>query len=155
MKIVLVRHAKAEDRRDGLEDRERRLTEKGVTKFTGLMPQLLEQLESQADHPVVIWSSPAFRAAETADILADHLDLPIDAYHDFIYTGEFEKFAAALEDIADDDTILFLVGHEPTLSLWTAQIAHRNIHFKKGAMVALELTSRDPLEAKLAWQIQP
>lgn len=154
MELILVRHAKAEEKRDGLDDRQRHLTEKGVTKFTRLMPQVQKKLESQQYRNLVIWSSPACRAAETAEILADHLDISIDSYHDFIYTGEFEEFEKALSQ-ASDDTTLILVGHEPTWSLWTAQIAHRNIHFKKGGIVCLELTSRQPVEAVIAWQIQP
>lgn len=154
MELILVRHAKAEDRRDGLDDRQRHLTEKGFKKFTRLMPQLQKKLNSQQNRKLVIWSSPAYRASETAEILAGHVDQPIDSYHDFIYTGEFEEFEKALPQFSDDTTLI-LVGHEPTWSLWTTKIARRNIVYKKGGMVCLELTSRQPVEAKLAWQIQP
>lgn len=40
MEIILIRHSIAEDRREDLEDIDRRLTQKGIKRFRELMPVL-------------------------------------------------------------------------------------------------------------------
>lgn len=154
MELIFVRHAKAEERRDNLDDRQRHLTEKGKAKFTQLMPQLLEKLSPSKDLPYIIWSSPANRAIETAEIVAQSLEHLIDDQYEFIYTGDFEAFTTALQEV-DDKVTLILVGHEPTWSTWSAKLANRSIDYKKGGIASFKLTSKDPVQANFLWQIQP
>lgn len=154
MELILIRHAKAEDRSEGLEDLQRHLTEKGKAKFTRLMPQLLEKLSPIEDRSIIIWSSPAARAIETADIIAHAIDHPIDEQHDFIYTGDFDAFITNLQSV-DNQTTLILVGHEPNWSIWSAKLANRSLDYKKGAIASFDILSKTPVQANLLWQIQP
>lgn len=154
MELILVRHAKAEDRREDLEDLQRHLTEKGKAKFTRLMPQLLERLSPVKERSIIIWSSPAARAIETAEIIAHSLNHPIDKQHDFIYTGDFDAFVATLQHV-DPSTTLILVGHEPNWSIWSAKLANRSLNYKKGGIASFDVISKKPIQANLLWQIQP
>lgn len=67
MEIILIRHSIAEEKRVDLEDVNRHLTEKGVKRFRGLMPVLQKKLEPLEERDILLWSSPAKRATETAD----------------------------------------------------------------------------------------
>lgn len=154
MEILLIRHSTAEDKRADLEDIKRHLTEKGVKKFQKLMPELKEKLEPLDQDKILLWSSPAARALETAEIVAKELNIEINAVHDFIYSGEFEKLSAEVQNIKDEMKIL-VVGHEPTLSEWTKQMTDEDVKIKKGAILNLKVVSRSPLEAELQWVIAP
>lgn len=154
MEIILIRHAKAESRKLGLEDIERHLTEKGRKKYRALVPQLGEKLAPIDERHIIMWSSPANRARETAEIVTNELQIEVDAIKDFIYTGEFAQLSAELQHL-DDDVTLLLVGHEPHLSNWSRQLSGEEFTLKKGAMISFKVASRTPLKADLQWQIQP
>lgn len=153
MELILIRHAKAEDRAKGLVDIDRHLTDKGKKKFNKLMPELKERLMPLEDRTVVTWSSPANRAVETAEITVSELGLEEPSIHEFIYTGEFEKFLKELETVQDDATLL-VFGHEPTLSEWVEQFTGESVRMRKGSMVSMEVTEKSPLTAEFMWQIK-
>ncbi len=94
MEIILIRHGIAEEKRADLEDIKRHLTKKGKKKFQKLMSELKEKLELDEEKTLQLWSSPANRALETADIVAEALQIKIDAIHNFIYEENFEKLKA-------------------------------------------------------------
>lgn len=154
MEIILIRHAKAEEKREDLEDIKRNLTEKGKKKFQKLMPKLKEKLEPIEDRNIILWSSPATRALETAHIIAHDLQIKISSIHDFIYEGDFQKMSREIQDV-DAETTLLIVGHEPSLSEWTKELAGEDVKIKKGAMLNFNVTNQSPLEAELQWTIAP
>lgn len=154
MEIILIRHAKAEERLGSSQDIKRHLTEKGKQKFRQLMPELNEKLEPIEEGPVLLWSSPATRALETAQIVAEELQMEINAIHDFLYEGDFEKFSQEILNL-NEDTTLVIVGHEPTLSEWTKRMAGEDVKIRKGEILNFHLHSRSPLEAELRWVIKP
>lgn len=152
MEIILVRHAKTEEKREDLDDIRRYLTEKGKREFQKRMPELREKLEPIEGRQIMIWSSPAMRAFETAHIVAGGLQLTIDAIQHFIYAGDFEKMSQEVQ-VIDDETTLFIVGHEPSLSKWTKKMTGEELKIKKGDILSFKVTNRIPLEAELQWVI--
>lgn len=122
MELLIVRHAEAVDEAPGLGDAGRWLTAKGrrVTRKIGRW--LCDRAKgAPPDHerrPVAIWTSPLVRAVQTADILAEALDLD----------GEL-RACAELSPVHDPRDVLrrlseletqgplALVGHEPGLSV--------------------------------------
>ncbi len=152
MDIVLVRHAAAEEPRLLQPDRERRLTEAGIRDFAALMPALKKRIE-QAGR-VQIWSSPAARARQTADIIRQALSVPGVSEHGWIYDGGERSLDSALDGLMGDDT-LFIVGHQPWLSVWAHGLSGEDIPFKKGAIVCLLHEPESGRPARLLWRLRP
>lgn len=151
MEIILIRHEKAEALQEGKTDRERHLTDSGVLAMQAVVPALKAHLGTA---PVLLWMSPAVRARETATVIIEALDLEPATEHDFIYTGEFAKFEAALVDLdVSDDAKLLIFGHEPTLSDWIHKLTGEHVKMKKGDMASLYLTSESPFTANYSGKI--
>ena len=70
-KLIFVRHGKAEDAQSGISDLERSLTPKGKIISRLMAGKLREIVKS----PVIIITSPAFRALETALIFAEEYEI--------------------------------------------------------------------------------
>lgn len=152
MEIILIRHAKAEKKREDLEDIKRHLTQKGKEQFQKLVPKLKEKLDPIDKQTIIIWSSPATRALETAHFVADELQMHISSIHDFIYEGDFEKLSSEVQK-TDDNTTILVVGHQPSLSEWVQYMAGEDVKIGKGDMLNFKVTNQSPLEAELQWEI--
>ena len=152
MELIFIRHAKAEERREGLVDIDRHLTDKGKEKYAKLLPELEEKLGPLKERNFV---SGQVRLTEhkKLPLAADKLKLEEPRIHEFIYTGEIEKFLEALKTVQDDATLL-VFGHEPTLSEWVYEFTGESRRMRKGSMVSMEVTQRDPLKATFNWQIR-
>lgn len=152
MEIILIRHGKAEEKREDLEDIKRHLTQKGEEEFKKLTPELKEKLDLLDNRTIIIWSSPAMRALETAQFVADELQTDISSIYDFIYEGDFEKMSSEVQKL-DDNTTILIVGHQPSLSEWTKHMAGEDVKIRKGDMLNFKVTNQSPLEAELQWKI--
>jgi phosphohistidine phosphatase len=132
MDVFLIRHAIAEDRREGLRDADRELTHKGRERFKAVV----ESLEDSGFRFDRVYHSPWLRAVQTAELLA-----PIN-HGPLISTDELAQppraaFFASLQGAA-----VACVGHEPwmsdTLSLLTTGDPHGPwLRFKKGGVAWL------------------
>ena len=144
MEIIFIRHEVAEAGLENLPDLERRLTQVGQERSQAAAAKLAEHLKQatkkQKPH---IWSSPALRAQETAQPLADVLKLSGTQLQEFIYTGEFEKLTVALEELPQATETLLVVGHEPTLSNWIHKLTGETVKMKKGPMASVTLSKQE------------
>ena len=120
--LHLLRHGIAEPARALDADRARELTPAGVAGILALD----ERLRADGDHPpALVRCSPAVRAQQT---LA-HLGWAADAQvllEERLYSGGPESVLGALADTPDDVPVVLLVGHDPTLSLLAAGLAHED-----------------------------
>jgi phosphohistidine phosphatase len=137
MEILLVRHGHAVDDAPGLGDAGRWLSTRG-RKTTRRVARWLAK--SKKRRPVLIWTSPLVRAAQTAEILAAYAG----------YKGEVRALAELspgrdpgdLRKLLSEESgagPLALVGHEPSLSiLATALLGDIGFEgFKKSGVLAL------------------
>ncbi len=111
-KIFFIRHGKATHER--MPDEERFLTEKGIKRTH----KRAKQLKEQGIHPDLIISSPAKRALQTAEILANELNYPIEEIQikkNFYFEPE-ELVVNEIYALPNDKNTVFFVGHNP---LWT------------------------------------
>lgn len=152
MEIILVRHGKAEKKQEDLDDRKRKLTNKGIKEFQQLTPELKDKLKPLEKEKIALWSSPARRALETAHIIAQDLLLYTLTTEEFIYAGDFEQLSQKIQQMEVDHTI-FVVGHEPALSVWTEAMTGKEMKIRKGDMLSFNVTSSEPLKAELQWVI--
>lgn len=160
MKIVLVRHAIAEDRdafaATGAPDDERPLTKEGKKRMKRAARGLRELLD---DLDMVV-TSPLVRAVKTAEIIADVYDAVPPVPVPFLSPGsQFEPFLEWIKRL-DDVQTLVAVGHEPHLSRLVAWLVtgHEQAFFemKKSSAVLLEFNG-DMREggAQLRWFLTP
>jgi phosphohistidine phosphatase SixA len=152
MDIVLVRHGKAVELSYEPDDSKRELTKKGRKEIIKSIPYLKEKLNH--GQKVLIWTSNASRALQTAQVIAKELDIDNILMFDFIYTGEYASFIDELKNI-DDDTTLLVVGHEPYLSSWGKKMYDVRIPFRKGSMAGFKIINKAPLKAELIWLLHP
>lgn len=114
-KLVIVRHAKAEDLYNGISDYQRKLTDKG--KKNAL--KVCEQLIDNQIFPNILISSYANRALETAQIYAKEYnihesDILIDnIIYDAFNVKELKNILNKIDNKCD---VVFIFGHNPDLS---------------------------------------
>jgi phosphohistidine phosphatase len=159
MKLLLIRHAIAEERDDfartGKDDRLRPLTDEGRKKMK-LAARGLRRLVPQVD---LLATSPLSRAAQTGAIL--------DSVYGGLHEVEIEELSP---DTAPMDFLRWLrkqkagrvavVGHEPSLSLilsWLLTGSERRIFsFRKGGACLIEFPGEIGAgTATLLWALTP
>ncbi len=160
MKVLIVRHAKAEEREDfapsGKPDALRPLTDAGrkqARKAGRALKEILPRIDALA-------TSPLARALDTARLMAkeykrlEAIELPALA------PGGSEKAVLAWLQQHPADATVALVGHEPDLSALVCWLlTGRNgefIQFKKGGVCLLEFAGAPQVgNAVLEWLLTP
>lgn len=149
MELILFRHGKSEQSWEK-RDRDRNLIQRGRDKTRQQAQVLQHELEfNNADMPIKIISSPANRAYETAEIIAEVLEIEEIHTREFIYFGSFDQLEDELYLIRDENpkTQIILTGHQPTLSEWAYALSGLDIDFKTASMLSLS-----EVEGKRLWQ---
>jgi phosphohistidine phosphatase len=160
MRILIIRHAIAEDRiaftSSGRDDGLRPLTAKGIER----MQQAASGLKHIQPSLHLLAHSPLTRALQTADILAEHYpDTPRLELEALAPSPTPERVITQLPPLPNDATIA-LVGHEPDLSeligwLTTAR-GESFVELKKGAACLLEILGPPVAgSARLLWCLAP
>ena len=135
MRVYFLRHGIAADREEWQgSDEERPLTKEG-RKCMKREAKGIEKLDLRID---ALITSPLTRAKETAEYIADHLDLKM--IEDARLRPGFD--ANALTQVLGDHTeakAVMLVGHEPDFSATISQlIGGGRIDLKKGGLACVE-----------------
>ena len=160
MRLLLIRHAIAEEREDfartGKDDRLRPLTDEGRKK----MKQAARGLRSLVPEIDLLATSPLTRAAQTGAIL-DSVFGGIDVVEVDELSPETmpEQFLLWLRQQKGD--VIAAVGHEPSLSQilgWLLTGTDRRLFaFRKGGACLLEFGDDEPAAgtATLLWALTP
>ncbi len=158
MELLLVRHARAEDREifaeQGRADHERPLTDDGIER----MLQIGKGLQKVYPRLDLILTSPYRRTLQTAEILHDRYGCKLQPCEALIP----EEEPAALFELLGklNPSRIALVGHEPDLGLIASRLLSASresyLPLKKGGALLLELPS-PPLvaTAHLHWLLTP
>ena len=159
MNLLLVRHGKAGDHDEWIEqgksDFDRPLTSKGREE----MKDIASRLAKFAGHFDRVVTSPFVRTVQTAEILAKEFDINVESLDALAYTSGI-KSAVDWLGKQKEKASLILVGHEPTLSqLAEALLTGRTdgfLAFKKGGSALLTCHgSLYPGSFHLEWLLQP
>jgi len=169
MRLLIVRHAVAEDRdefaKTGLDDSMRPLTKDGRRR----MERGVRGLRAVVRRVDVLATSPFTRAAQTAKIVADAYGAPEPvAVSELTPEGKYKDFIGWLRGQATHDVVA-VVGHEPHLSgLVSLLLTGRNdpvLVLKKGGACLIEFagdegdsdanTDVGAGKAKLLWSLTP
>lgn len=152
MDIILIRHGKAEDRTDHTEDAQRALTSAGRKKLQETLPGL-HSMVSDLDK-AQIWTSPFFRASQTAQIVSELFKIKTIRPFDFIATGDFEAITETLAVEKPKGPVL-IIGHEPHLGLWSERFCGIRLPFKKGVAACFKIDPKRKISGELRWFFQP
>lgn len=160
MKIIIIRHAIAEDRsafaKNNKDDSLRPLTDKGISRMEQSR-QGLKRLEPVADY---IFSSSLTRAVQTADLIAEcYPEAERRAIPQLNPGADPAKLTNLLAGLPPESTVL-LIGHEPDLSeliSWCTNGSHFNfLQLKKGAACLLRFKDvPKPASAEMIWLLPP
>ena len=112
MRLILLRHAKAEKAEPGEEDRQRRLNERGRDDARTIGAYL-------ARHqliPDLILASPALRTRETAERIVRELpSAPPATYEARLYNAGAQMLVSVMRETKSAVGTLLVVGHNPGL----------------------------------------
>ncbi len=135
--LYIVRHAKSSWDHPGLEDYQRPLLEKGK-KRTKYINDYLIQNNTQID---LIMSSHAVRARETANIIANALNYPVNeiVISKNIYHGNTDSLFNLFFDLDNKLSSLMIVGHNPTFTYFANYFLDDSIdNFPTSGIVCIE-----------------
>jgi phosphohistidine phosphatase len=126
--LILVRHAKSSWENPSLSDHERPLNSRGLRDA----PFMGKLLNEKGIKPDLIISSPAVRAATTAQYFANALDYPVKSimYMEMIYGAGPKEILDMLNQMDDNLNCILLFGHNPditALSNYLSDEAHGNL----------------------------
>jgi phosphohistidine phosphatase len=158
MNLYLMRHAIAAEADENSDDSQRPLTKIGRKKL-GKIARNLEKLDLSFD---LILTSPYLRARQTADVVADALDLKpkqVVESENLVPLGFADKFVEELNAREPLENLL-VVGHEPFLSQLIGRLvtgdASLNINMKKAGLCKLSVEQlTDGRCATLEWLLTP
>ena len=152
MRLYFLRHGRAVARHEWSgPDPDRPLTEEGVE----LMRAEAQGLRRLDFDPTLIITSPYVRAAQTADIVAEHLDMRGRVLRDERLAPGF-GLRQAEEILAENEhaASVLLVGHEPDFSATISEITGgSDIVCKKGALARVDLPDHSVRRGSLVWLI--
>jgi phosphohistidine phosphatase len=153
VELGLLRHAHAGDPKSwSRPDDIRPLTDKG----RGQAERLGRLLASAGFVPDAMLTSPRVRAVQTAELVADHLDVPVRTDQRLGGLLDLGVLEAILDD-AGTPVRPILVGHDPDFSdLLVLLTGSPGLRLRKGAFALLDVER--PLaagSAELRWLVPP
>jgi phosphohistidine phosphatase len=154
MHVYFLRHGQAVGRAEWKgNDSARPLTEAGVEALR----REAEAIKRLGLGLEVIVTSPYLRAAQTAEIVAEHLDMRGRLMRDKRLAPGFG--VRKLGEILGENEMagaVMLVGHEPDLSETVAElVGGGRMTFKKGALARVDLPDHSVRRGELIWLIPP
>ncbi|BBA36338.1 phosphoglycerate mutase family domain protein [Methylocaldum marinum] len=123
--LIIIRHAKAEPATTSLGDIDRPLNDRG--KRDALL--MGGVLKARGVEPDVIVSSPARRAAETAERIAEAVGYDSNriAMYDSVYLQEASRLFELIRSLDDVHHRAYLIGHNPHLSELVARLTGEGV----------------------------
>lgn len=147
--LVLVRHGAPEATSDSGSDLDRRLTASGARALRVSYPRTFALLGDDAQP--VVWSSPAVRALETADVVAAAAGVDDIEVHQSLYSQDVAAFLAELD--AADALCVIAVGHAPFVDTLAGRFLGTCPAFGKGAALAIDLPEGFSGRGLLRWYV--
>ncbi|QEN07102.1 hypothetical protein EXM22_03540 [Oceanispirochaeta crateris] len=134
MKLVLIRHGKS-GWDSGADDFDRSLNSQGLKDA----PFMAEILKKRGIIPTRIISSPALRALTTARIMSEVLECPVIEEKKELYLASSQIILETAMTSMEEEESLFIVGHNPGISLAAQQILGHNVDMPTSCVVVIDL----------------
>jgi phosphohistidine phosphatase len=154
MRVYFMRHGDAGDKRawQGI-DADRPLSSLGIERTIAAA----EHFAHTGFRPTRILTSPLVRALQTAQVVADVLDVSdlVEVDRRLSPSFDMRAFRNILKENADEERLL-LVGHDPSFSMVIeAAMGGGSIILKKGGVARLDIESLSRASGHLAWLDAP
>ncbi len=146
MRLYFLRHGAADWPDWKKPDDERPLTKAGEKE----MHKVGDLLARLGVNPDVILSSPLPRAAQTADIAAEHLKVRVCEEKLLSPGFRVEDLTRLLRKFPEQ--VLMLVGHEPDFTRVIGGLTGANLKLSKGGLALVDLNLH---KGKLLWLFPP
>jgi phosphohistidine phosphatase len=153
MELYFLRHGAAAPRAgwEG-DDSKRPLTDPGraeVARMAGLLARSAPALDA-------VVTSPYLRASQTAEIVAQHLNLQDKVVSDERLEPGFDaaRLGKLIKQFPEAKALL-LVGHEPDFTMTIGEITGGRVVLKKGGMAYVDTADGSLKKAVLVWLVQP
>lgn len=146
-RLSLLRHAKADNPLPDQEDWDRPLTKRGLKDAA----EMARRMKSQRLRPVLILSSPAIRARQTAEAFAKCFSSAQLQFVEDLYLATPKQMLASIHELGTSAAHLLVVGHNPGISEFADQLAQdRRIDgMPTGAIVTAEFNLNTWQELRL------
>jgi phosphohistidine phosphatase len=141
-KLLIMRHAHAEDYAESGRDFDRQLTSKGESQVTEMAKQLL----LTDFRPQGIYSSPALRAKKTAEIWASHLAYPTEKiqFVEGIYEANLYNLVGIINRFDNQFESVAVFGHNPAFTYLADYLGNQPIDgLAKAGMVLIHFENMD------------
>ena len=142
-KLILMRHAQAITQDNNLDDYDRSLNKNGVKEAKEVGERLLNK-NFKAD---LIISSPAKRAIQTAEIISNEIKYKKSILpNQYIYEAYVNTLQEIISFIHDDNDTVFLIGHNPSISVLAYMFCNLKENIPTAATVEINFDCNSWLE---------
>lgn len=128
--LTLFRHAKTERDSDSGRDFDRRLNDRGRDDAS----RIGREIEEQGVAFDLILSSPAARAAETAELAGLS-----PRYDQRIYDASAGQLLAIVQEAGDEVGRLAMIGHNPGFERLASRLLGSDVDMPTGSLIEIEL----------------
>jgi len=147
LKLYFMRHGKAEEKKPGMSDEERKLTEEGKREVEFIVR--LVDLD-----PEVVYASPLLRSIQTAEIVAQVLGAKL------IVTEALHPSSASLNEIrkllVPGISSALFVGHSPSIeNIIRDMTGGCRVSLDPAAVAAIEIINMETLAGVIRWIATP
>lgn len=149
MKLYFLRHGQANWEHWDRPDDERPLTKKGRKEVENVA-SALKKLQVR---PQEILTSPLPRAVETAQIVADRLEMEVVTTPLLAPGFGLHSLRQLLSEHPDCD--LMFVGHEPDFSFALEQMTGGTVRMAKAGLARVDMENAAEQRGELVWLIPP
>lgn len=157
--LYLARHAKSDWSIPGQKDFERELNTRGLTDA----PKMGRKLHEMQVLPDLILSSPAVRAKNTAELMAEQLQYELDkiVFDEELYEASVRNLMAVISRVSPENNKIMIFGHNPSLTYMAEYLTKEvigNIPTSGILEISLNIDSWEEVSGelgKLNWFIYP
>lgn len=149
MKLYFLRHGQANWEHWDKPDDERPLTKKG-RREVGTVAEALREIKVRPD---VIVTSPLPRASETAQLVAEELEVDCVTAPSLAPGFDLPALKQVLTEHAERDVML--VGHEPDFSHLISLLTGGAVKLSKAGLARIDLENVTELRGELVWLLTP
>jgi len=123
--LIFMRHAKSDWSVVGQKDFDRPLNNRGLSDA----PRMGRKLQTIGLKPDLILSSPAIRAKNTAEYVAEQLHYPLESieFNEEIYESSARTLLQIINNIGDKYQTVLLFGHNPTFTYLAEYLTKEDI----------------------------
>ena len=142
MRLMLLRHGKPESESPTGRDFDCPLAKEGFRQAQFIAAQLGEGRKLAESTPVAVLSSPAARAAATARVIAQALELPVTIQDVLGPDSPRKDVRTFVHKLINGTAPVLIVSHKPQLENLISEMIGKNEDLRHGELICLEAQSQ-------------